>query len=150
MFTINEGFIIMIAFELLVLIVLLMFVSSKNSNVTLQNAQQLEYEKLTWRITYTKQTLDFLKELCQQTALLKFRDFIDTHELDKTTRSNYASLVDVSATTVHQSLQQDKIDPEQLLVSSEYLDNYIIEICSITIRDLLAKTVDMEAEAMNQ
>lgn len=149
MFTIDEGFIIMIAFELLVLIVLLMFVSSKNYNAMTQSSRQTESENLSWRITYTKQTLDFLKELCQQTTLLKFRDFIDTHEIDKTTRSNYASLVDVSATTVHQSLQQDKIDPEQLLVSSEYLDNYIIELCSLTVRDLLSKTV-VEVEAINQ
>ena len=146
MFTIDEGFIIMIAFELLVLIVLLMFVSSKNNNVTLQNAQQLEYEKLTWRITYTKQTLDFLKELCQQTALLRFRDFIDNHEISKTTRSNYAAIVDVTARFIHDSLMRTNIKYDDLLVSQEYVNTYIIEVTSITIRDLLEKTIEGELD----
>lgn len=98
------------------------------------------------KIKYTTDMIDFIKVLCQQTSLLRFRDFIDNHEISKTTRSNYATIVDVTARSIHNSLMRTNIRYDDLLVSQEYINTYIIEVTSITIRDLLEKTIEGELD----
>ena len=98
------------------------------------------------KIKYTTDMIDFIKVLCQQTSLLRFRDFIDNHEISKTTRSNYAAIVDVTARFIHDSLMRTNIKYDDLLVSQEYVNTYIIEVTSITIRDLLEKTIEGELD----
>ena len=98
------------------------------------------------KIKYTTDMIDFIKVLCQQTSLLRFRDFIDNHEISKTTRSNYAAIVDETARSVHNSLMRTNIEYDDLLVSQEYINAYIIEVTSITIRDLLEKTIEGELD----
>ena len=98
------------------------------------------------KIKYTTDMIDFIKVLCQQTSLLRFRDFIDNHEISKTTRSNYATIVDETARSIHNSLMRTNIKYDDLLVSQEYVNTYIIEVTSITIRDLLEKTIEGELD----
>ena len=98
------------------------------------------------KIKYTTDMIDFIKVLCQQTSLLRFRDFIDNHEISKTTRSNYAAIVDETARSIHNSLIGTNIKYDDLLVSQEYVNTYIIEVTSITIRDLLEKTIEGELD----
>lgn len=98
------------------------------------------------KIKYTTDMIDFIKVLCQQTSLLRFRDFIDNHEISKTTRSNYAAIVDETARSIHNSLMRTNIKYDDLLVSQEYINTYIIEVTSITIRDLLEKTIEGELD----
>lgn len=98
------------------------------------------------KIKYTTDMIDFIKVLCQQTSLLRFRDFIDNHEISKTTRSNYAAIVDETARSIHNSLMKTNIKYDDLLVSQEYVNTYIIEVTSITIRDLLEKTIEGELD----
>ena len=98
------------------------------------------------KIKYTTDMIDFIKVLCQQTSLLRFRDFIDNHEISKTTRSNYAAIVDETARSIHNSLMETNIKYDDLLVSQEYVNTYIIEVTSITIRDLLEKTIEGELD----
>ena len=98
------------------------------------------------KIKYTTDMIDFIKVLCQQTSLLRFRDFIDNHEISKTTRSNYAAIVDETARSIHNSLMKTNIKYDDLLVSQEYINTYIIEVTSITIRDLLEKTIEGELD----
>lgn len=98
------------------------------------------------KIKYTTDMIDFIKVLCQQTSLLRFRDFIDNHEISKTTRSNYAAIVDETARSIHNSLMRTNIKYDDLLVSQEYVNTYIIEVTSITIRDLLEKTIEGELD----
>lgn len=98
------------------------------------------------KIKYTTDMIDFIKVLCQQTSLLRFRDFIDNHEISKTTRSNYAAIVDETARSIHNSLMITNIKYDDLLVSQEYVNTYIIEVTSITIRDLLEKTIEGELD----
>lgn len=98
------------------------------------------------KIKYTTDMINFIKVLCQQTSLLRFRDFIDNHEISKTTRSNYAAIVDETARSIHNSLMRTNIKYDDLLVSQEYVNTYIIEVTSITIRDLLEKTIEGELD----
>lgn len=98
------------------------------------------------KIKYTTDMINFIKVLCQQTSLLRFRDFIDNHEISKTTRSNYAAIVDETARSIHNSLMRTNIKYDDLLVSQEYINTYIIEVTSITIRDLLEKTIEGELD----
>lgn len=98
------------------------------------------------KIKYTTDMIEFIKVLCQQTSILRFRDFIDNHEISKTTRSNYAAIVDETARFIHNSLMRTNIKYDDLLVSQEYINTYIIEVTSITIRDLLEKTIEGELD----
>ena len=111
-----------------------------------QNKANTDEMSAAEKIKYTTDMIDFIKVLCQQTSLLRFRDFIDNHEISKTTRSNYAAIVDETARSIHNSLMRTNIRYDDLLVSQEYVNTYIIEVTSITIRDLLEKTIEGELD----
>ena len=111
-----------------------------------QNKANTDEMSAAEKIKYTTDMIDFIKVLCQQTSLLRFRDFIDNHEISKTTRSNYAAIVDETARSIHNSLMRTNIRYDDLLVSQEYINTYIIEVTSITIRDLLEKTIEGELD----
>ena len=88
--------------------------------------------------------LDFVKMLTSQIAVLRFRTFVDTHELDKITKANVQKLVTDVAETVHNSINIDNIDFEDMLFNKEFFEKYIIETSLITIKSLLDKAVNEE------
>ena len=131
---------------LTILCILMSFNVVIQSNGVKQNKVNTNDMSAAEKIKYTTDMIDFIKVLCQQTSLLRFRDFIDNHEISKTTRSNYAAIVDETARSIHNSLMRTNIKYDDLLVSQEYVNSYIIEVTSITIRDLLEKTIEGELD----
>jgi len=93
---------------------------------------------------YSEKMLDFVKMLTSQIAVLRFRTFVDTHELDKITKANVQKLVTDVAETVHNSINIDNIDFEDMLFNKEFFEKYIIETSLITIKSLLDKAVNEE------
>lgn len=131
---------------LTILCILMSFSIVVQSKGIKQNKVNTDEMSAAEKIKYTTDMIDFIKVLCQQTSLLRFRDFIDNHEISKTTRSNYAAIVDETARSIHNSLMRTNIKYDDLLVSQEYVNTYIIEVTSITIRDLLEKTIEGELD----
>ena len=86
--------------------------------------------------------LDFIRMISNQIAIIHFRNFIDSHDISKVTKANIRDLVEDTATNIKNSINIDDIDFVDMLITEEFLDEYIINIASITIKDLLNKSLN--------
>ena len=85
--------------------------------------------------------LNFIRMISSQIAMIQFRNFIDSHDISKVTKANIRDLVEDTATNIKNSLNIDDIDFADMLITEEFLDEYIINVASITIKDLLNKSL---------
>lgn len=93
-------------------------------------------------VEYSDRTLEFIREYCVQVSVLKYREFIDGHELDKITRTQLQNLVTATVKFINESIVRDHINFDRMLYTSEFVDNYIIHTVMSTSKNLLAKSVD--------
>ena len=93
------------------------------------------------KIKYTDELLEFIRKLSIQLSVIKFKEFIDEHEIDKITKSQIQKLVTETASMVNSSFSKDPIDFDNLLVSREFLDEYIVQTSIMAIKDLLERSV---------
>lgn len=106
---------------------------------SLHNKMQGEnIESLT---SYSQKLLDFVKMLTTQVAILKFKTFVDNHEIEKVTKVNVRELAGLVANTVKDSINIDNIDFSDILFTKEFYEDYIIEVSITTIKSLLEKTI---------
>lgn len=105
---------------------------------------QLQEENTKNIADYSEKLLEFIKMLTSQIAILKFRTFVDNHEIDKITKANIQNLVADVAETVNVSINADHIDFDDVLFTKEFYENYIIDTSLITIKGLLNKTINEE------
>ena len=101
---------------------------------------QLQNENSKRTTEYSDKMLEFVKMFIGQIAVLKFRTFVDSHNLGKITKANIQKLVAEVADTVHKSINIDKIDFEDTLFTKDFYEKYIIETSVIMIKELLDKT----------
>lgn len=94
----------------------------------------------------SKQLLEFIRMMVGQVAVLKFRTFMDTRDIEKSTKSNIESLVKEVATTVNASLNMSNISIENTIYSKEFFEQYIVETSVIIVKDLLDKSLNDDEE----
>lgn len=94
----------------------------------------------------SKQLLEFIRMMVGQVAVLKFRTFIDTRDVERSTKANIESLVQDVATTVNASLNMSNISIENTIYSKEFFEQYIVETSVIIIKDLLDKSLNEDDE----
>lgn len=90
----------------------------------------------------SKQLLEFIRMMVGQVAVLKFRTFMDTRDIEKSTKSNIEGLVKEVATTVNASLNMSNISIENTIYSKEFFEQYIVETSVIIVKDLLDKSLN--------
>lgn len=93
-------------------------------------------------IEYSTKILDYINAFTVQVATLNFRNFLDTHELEKVTKATLSGLVEETASMVNDSMVKENIMFEDALFTEEFYDKYIINIVMVTIKDLLDKAVE--------
>lgn len=102
--------------------------------------QKLKTEKEI--LSYTNEFIQFLKEYVAQVSVIKFRTFIDTHDIDKSTNQQYQRIVKETAEEV--KLNLTKIDLSILLISEKAIDKMIVDYSVIYIKDLIDKNFGEE------
>lgn len=102
--------------------------------------QKLKTEKEI--LSYTNEFTQFLKEYVAQVSVIKFRTFIDTHDIDKSTNQQYQRIVKETAEEV--KLNLTKVDLSILLISEKAIDKMIVDYSVIYIKDLIDKNFGEE------
>lgn len=90
----------------------------------------------------SKQLLEFIRMMVGQVAVIKFRTFIDSRDVEKSTKTNIGNLVKEIATTVNSSLNMSNISIENTIYSKEFFEQYIVESSVIIVKDLLEKSLN--------
>jgi hypothetical protein len=83
----------------------------------------------------------FILELVTDIAIMDFRDFKDSHKMDKITRANVRDLVSQVATESRNMIDMYKLDNYATLFNTEFYDKYIILSASTVVKNLLDNEV---------
>ena len=94
------------------------------------------------RIEYTEKMMEFIRQFTIQISVIRYRQFLDEHELDKITKSQIQKLVTETATAVNESFSQEPIKYDELLLTKDFVNTYIIQTSILAIKDLLEKSVN--------
>lgn len=93
-------------------------------------------------IEYSTKSLDFIKMMISQTALVKFRTFIDGNDISKVTRIQIEGIVSDVATTVKSTINMNNIAIENTIYTKEFFDNYIIETSVYIVKQLFENAIN--------
>ena len=97
-------------------------------------------------IRYSEQLLDFIQRITIQSSVLKYKEFVDNHELDKITRAQVQNLVTDTTVETKEHINLDLIDYDELLYDRQFIEMYIIQTSITTIKKLLEKSVNESME----
>lgn len=90
----------------------------------------------------SNQILQFTRMIISQIAMMKYRDFVDSKDMSKITRSNVTKLVDEVATECHKAIRIESISFESLVFTREFYEQYIVETTVFVIKSMVNKTFD--------
>lgn len=95
----------------------------------------------TKNLQYSKEILEFVKAIIAQEAVMYFRDFSDSHIIEKVTLSQVKKIVTDVANRVNRSMKRDSIDFSITVFNEDFYNHYIIECSKDYIKQLLEKYV---------
>lgn len=95
-------------------------------------------------IEYTEAVLKFVKTLVMHMSIIHYNVFIDSHDPDKINRTQIQHLVEDTAKDINGYIKSDIIKYDKLLVTKNFIDEYVIQTTIIAIKDLLNKTINNE------
>ena len=93
---------------------------------------------------YSEKMLEFAKMLTTQVSILKFKEFIDSHDISKVNRIHIKELASTVAEYVHASINISNIDFNETLFTKEFYEKYIIDTSFNTIKSLLDRVINDE------
>ena len=85
-------------------------------------------------IEYSNNILDYITRIISMTSTLKFNMFIESKYIDKTTRSQFKSLISETCILIHDNIRNENVKYDLLLFSRDFLDWYI-QSCTINIME---------------
>ena len=107
--------------------------------------RQLENENKNKTVDYSNKVLELVRSIIGQIAVIKFRNFQDSHDMSKVTEANVKSLVKDVATMAMGSLNMKNIFLEDTFFTKDFIEQYIIDTTVILIKQMMEKAVnDME------
>lgn len=107
-----------------------------------QMYKQLQSENTKEATNYSEKVLEYTKMFIGQITVLKFKAYVDNHEIDKVTKANIQNLASDVATTVHKSINLDNIQFDDTLFTKEFYEQYIIDSSLMHVKRLLEKTIN--------
>lgn len=93
------------------------------------------------RIKYSNEVLDFVLKIVAQEAVLYFRNFTDTHTIEKVTLAQVKNIVSDVATKVNDSMKRTNIDFELVIFTQDFYNHFIVQSSMDYVKQLLAKYV---------
>lgn len=101
-----------------------------------------DYSKNILAVRYSEQILDFIRTISVQSAVMKYQEFADGHDIDKITRAQVQNLViDISVETKNH-VNLDVIDYNELLYDRQFIEGYIIQNSISTVKRMLEKSIN--------
>lgn len=97
-------------------------------------------------IRYSDQLLDFIQRIAVQSSVMKYKEFVDNHEIDKITRTQVQNLVTDTTVETKERINLDIINYDDLLYDRQFLEIYIIQTSITSIKRLLEKSVQEVTE----
>lgn len=93
------------------------------------------------RIKYSNEVLDFVLKIVAQEAVLYFRNFTDTHTIEKVTLAQVKNIVSDVATKVNDSMKRTNIDFELVIFTQDFYNHFIVQSSMDYVKQLLAKYI---------
>ena len=93
-------------------------------------------------VTTSNELLAYIQSIASQIAGLKVREFYDSHRIDRVTRANIASLAAEVAREVNKSININCIKFENILITKEFYESYIVNISFALVKALFDDVVD--------
>lgn len=94
---------------------------------------------------HTEKLLNLIKEICNQVCVLKFNIFINSKDLSKITEAQIKSLIEECSRVINDNINLDNIDMDNLLITKEYYEFYIINLVINNINKLLNESLQNES-----
>lgn len=98
------------------------------------------------KVAYTRDILNFVREFSADNSVLKYESFVNNIHMEKLNKKNLENFISETAKDIRDSLNEQSIMYDMLLVSRDYIDSLIIDTCIYNIRLLFEKTVDESDE----
>ena len=98
--------------------------------------QRLENENKNKTVEYSNKVLELIRSIVGQIAVLKFRTFKDTHDMEKVTKANVEGLVKDVANMANKSLNMNNIFLDDTFFTKEFVEQYIVETSVILIKQI--------------
>lgn len=95
------------------------------------------------RIDYSKSVMEYIHAVVTEQAIIEFRNFLDSHVLNKVTRLQVAHVVDDLANKVKDHIQLENIQFNDTIMSEEFFMQYIISISVDSVKQLLDKSIQV-------
>lgn len=115
----------------------------KYRKMELQN-QEIEKIQKDQSIEYSRNLMKYLREFIGQITVIKFKTFIDSHNMDKITEINIKKLIDDIATTTNNSINRSNILFDNTIITKEFYESYIVETAIMLVKEMLEKLENEE------
>lgn len=110
----------------------------------LKSGEKPDLANYKYPIEYTEAVLKFIKTFVMHISIIHYNVFIDSHDPDKINRTQIQHLVEDTAKDINGYIKSDIIEYDKLLVTKNFIDEYVIQTTIIAIKDLLNKTINNE------
>ena len=92
------------------------------------------------QVEYSNAVLDYVRDFTMQITALKFRDFIDSHKVEKLNLGIFKNFAAETASSMTTFIDREKIDFNNTIFTPAFLQDYIIWLTFNTIKSLIEKS----------
>lgn len=103
--------------------------------------RRLENENKNKTVEYSNRVLELIRSIVGQIAVIKFRTFQDTHDMNKITKANVEALVKSVAEMANESLNMNNIFFKDTFFTKHFYERYIVETSVILIKQMVDKAI---------
>lgn len=129
-----------------VISLVVLFKLYKQHNQTAKEIIALKEDNKDKMLEYSNKSLEFIKLMVSQIALLKLKAFIDQHDISKVTRSQIEKVVEDVATTVRKNINMNNFQLSHTIYTEEYFDQYIVDTAVFIVKKLFDEAIEKADE----
>ena len=129
-----------------VISLVVLFKLYKQHNQTAKEIIALKEDNKDKMLEYSNKSLEFIKLMVSQIALLILKAFIDQHDISKVTRSQIEKVVEDVATTVRKNINMNNFQLSHTIYTEEYFDQYIVDTAVFIVKKLFDEAIEKADE----
>lgn len=103
---------------------------------------KLKYDSDSLNLKNSQDLLDFINRITGDVVTLKYKRFHDNREMDKVTKANISNFIKETVEEINKCINRSNIDLNNLLITEEMLDLYIIDSSIFKIKKLFEEDID--------